>query len=120
MDLKLNLVSFKQSKALKKLGYPQRAISSIGYYSANGILNDSSIDAPLDLLESEYCAPTLELVKTWLMSKFIFINVIYSNKRFHLEILDDKSMILYKNYNFDLYEDALSVGINKAIEILKK
>ena len=119
MDLKLNLVSFKQAKALKELGYPQRAISSIAWYSTNGTLNDSSINAPLDLLENECCAPTLELVKSWLMSKFIFINVIYSNKRFHLEILNDKSMILYKNYNFDLYEDALSVGVNKAIEILK-
>lgn len=119
MDLKLNLVSFKQSKALKELGYPQRAISSIGWYSTNGTLNDSSINAPLDLLENESCAPTLELVKLWLMSESIFINIIYSNKRFYLEILDDKSMTLYKNYNFDLYEDALSVGINKAIEILK-
>ena len=119
MDLKLNLVSFEQAKALKELGYPQRAITSIAWYSTNGTLNDSSINAPLDLLENESCAPTLELVKSWLMSKFIFINIIYSNKRFHLEILDDKSMTLYKNYNFDLYEDALSVGINKSIEILK-
>lgn len=116
----LKLVNYNQAKALKELGFNYKC--STFYYPSftiKKVRRDKFINwNDYVSLVPVISAPPLELVKLWLMSKFIFINIIYSNKRFHLEILNDKSMILYKNYNFDLYEEALLVGIDKAIEIL--
>lgn len=120
-NLKLPLVTFEQAKALKELGFPQRAVSSIGWYSTNGQLNNSSINAPLDLLEGECYASTLEFVVKWLREeKEIYIDVLhqYLNNDYSLWFGYDKND--EETTGFNTYEEALSEGIDKAIEILKK
>lgn len=120
--MELKLVNFEQAKTLKKLGFPQRAITSIGWYSTNGQLSNSSIDVPLDLLEGESTAPTLEFVTKWLREeKGLWIEISKGGyeKSAHCFLND----YIYENETnikeFDSYEEALSAGIDKAIEILK-
>ena len=86
MDLKLNLVSFKQSKILKELGFNYKCSTFYDpSFTSEVVRSDKCINWNNYVSAvSVISAPTLELVKLWLMSKFIFINVIYSNKRFHL------------------------------------
>lgn len=117
------IVTLEQAKSLKELGFPQRAISSIGWYSTNGQLNNSSIDIPLDLLEGECAAPHLELVAKWLRDEkdiFININHISSGYSSWIKTISDNANIGANLGYVDKYEVALSNGIDKAIEILKE
>lgn len=59
-------VSFKVAKVIKEAGYPQRFISSFGWYNKEGKSFDSSYDLPLSEKDDEYIAPTYFEVWFWL------------------------------------------------------
>lgn len=120
-------VSFKVAKALKDAGYPQRVTSSFGWYNKEGNLFESSVDTTVEENEDECVAPTLELVAKWLReTKGCYICPIPEFYNWKDEVFNTWSMNIHWEDNIDeykalwnTYEEALSAGIDKAIEILK-
>lgn len=143
--IELNIVSFKQAKELKDLGFPQEYDK---YHSNVYVLEDYSHEDevqrfysdtvtvksgtlsnyPVGISETNRCyAPTLELASRWLRdSKDIWIEIsrghyessahcFINSKSFSNYLYDDNSRIK----DFNSYENALSAGIDKSIEILK-
>ena len=129
--MEVQLISFKQAVALKELGFPQDISQSTSYgeYDENG--DFWGLDQYYG--EISYAAPTLELVAKWLREeKNIWINIWVDsednehNKHniiFYEQVCygKDNKIISNKGTFVHLtYEQALSAGIDKAIEILKK
>lgn len=118
--MELQLVSFTQAKALKSIGMPVN-IQKFCYAGDGNLYYIVNKDF--------YPAPTLELVAKWLReTKNIHIACfpykIDSDEEtildgYHFDILNVKSNIFIQGYNCFQYEQALSAGIDKAIEILK-
>lgn len=120
MRMQLNLVSFEQATALKNLGFP--ALSADWSYRNDGELynfvdDDGYVTA----------APTLELAAKWFREEkeIIFcptIVMFYDEVQYSInEIYNGTGRCIgvcgHKLYN--TYEQALSAGVDKAIEILK-
>ena len=119
------LVNFKQAVALKELGFPQDISQSTSYgeYDENG--DFWGLDQYYG--DISYAAPTLELVAKWLREeKQIYLHI---RRLFATSIIKHKDCYCFyystKDYDetsyvseFDSYEQALSAGIDKAIEIL--
>lgn len=131
--MELQLVSFEQAKALKELGFPQEYISSNQkIYNRKGELTTQN--TTFWSYGHEADAPSLELAAKWLREEKNFFMSIefcaiaeetpkYVN---FLDYIKDKK-VLFSNYAhndkddyWDSYEEALSAGIDKAIEILTK
>lgn len=130
--MELQLVTFEQAKVLKELGFPQGECwySYLENIDGEGFLMDKD--------SYTYSAPTLELVAKWLREKKeIWINSEYYPlghgycclyQRYVKE--PKSSKVLKSNYTtikddprfgvYPTYEEALSAGIDKAIEILKE
>lgn len=121
--MEIQLVSFEQAKALKELGFPQRFISSFGWFSKNGLLNNSSIDAPMEEVDDECVAPSYEFVAKWLREDCdIYIEVDRLEKLYSWKIISSNNT-LYNNLvseKYNTYEEALSAGIDRTIEMLKE
>lgn len=134
--MKLEIVNFKQAKALKELGFPQ--LSADYSYSAS----DDELLQVVDTEDYMILAPSLELVAKWLRDfkkRSITISWMPNVKKYSC-ICGDMNYIpkehsyseSYKMYNekftvmkngnsrFNSYEEALSAGIDKAIRILNK
>lgn len=116
--MELQLVSYEQAKALKELGLPQRNRDYDKWYSKTRELDNYT---NLDTIEC--FAPTLELAAKWLRDeKDIFIeimldlgggyNVKYCKLPWTNTLFDNEVGF------FDDYEEALSAGIDKVIEVL--
>lgn len=120
--MEIQLISFEQAKALKELGFPQRFISSFGWFSKNGLLNNSSIDAPMEEVDDECVAPSYEFVAKWLREDCdIYIEVDRLEKLYCWKIISSNNTlynIVSEKYN--TYEEALSAGIDRTIEVLKE
>lgn len=119
----LQLITYKQAIVLKELGYPQKAITSIGWYTPNGQLQNSSINTTISLLEGECVAHSLELVVKWLREeKDIHVCPIYYSTKidnsewYSCEVNQHQ---INNDAEYATYEDALLAGINEAIKILK-
>ena len=113
--MELQLVSFEQAKALKELGFPQD-IDTTKWYSGGRVLYSNK---PLDYLPVSFVAPTLELVAKWLREeKDICLSMNYNSD---YKIWQCSSTATYneEDYVSQSYEEALSTGIDKTIEILK-
>lgn len=132
--MELEFVTFEQAKALKELGFPQETedkINSKHNYYYNIETNDNEPFAPfiIDTKECNYIrAPKLELAAKWLreVKDFNMHVRYYSNSDGYVAfwiIGDDYGSIHRKGDicfpYFDIYEQALSAGIDKAIEYLK-
>lgn len=125
-NIKLQLVSFEQAKALEELGLPHLDHEGFCYKK------DGTLTQPI--YTGEWCntfAPTLELVAKWLREeKDIYIEPCiivheyllkvlikeYNSYEEEFEVCRIQDKLIYYN----TYEEALSAGIDKAIEILKK
>ena len=148
MDLELDFVSFEQAKALEELGFPQKTydylyldgelISREEYYEM-----DCGGPFSVELSESEcLSAPPLEFVAKWLrkekdiillptpMVKWSESEEKYYGPHYESCYTNWNSPLLgtlkekdkYGNFNpieFATYEEALSAGIDNAIETLK-
>lgn len=122
MEFELQLVSFEQAKALKELGFPQGGLRN-AYYGPNGECVPVNVCSPIDW---ELDAPTLELAAKWIRKKHNMLIEIsqggyptsvhcFCGKFKHGYIYEGKDI-----KEFNSYEEALSEGIDKVIEILKE
>lgn len=115
-------VTFEQAKVLKELGFPQWEESKYPYY--DGYSFDGKETSVISSnCKMEYSKVPLSLVQKWLRKE----------KNIHL-IVDRIEDNIGKDYTWkicgktpifgeafgDEYEEALSAGIDKAIEILKQ
>lgn len=123
----LQLVTFEQAKALKELGFPQGGLRN-AYYGPNGECVPINVCSPIDW---ELDAPTLELTAKWLREEMNFHIMIgtydgrlvgYSETSYMYVLYHIKPIKCLKSNNvvYNTYEEALSAGIDKAIEILEK
>lgn len=121
--MELQLVSFKQAKALQELGFPQEKKSFSQWYSPTGYPD------LYDFMDSLECfAPFLELVAKWLREEksieilpqpYSYNHLKERTSSYTLNMwFDDNFVEYWETYNS--YEEALSAGIDKAIEMLKK
>lgn len=131
--LKLDIISFEQAKALHELGFTTKDNNQLVYYIKNNKVDCAHFVYFTKLVkhglipeQTYYEAPTLELVAKWLREKKgLHINYnVCVNKDIHkwnlYNIFDFINDIEYDCFiSFNSYEEALSAGIDKAIEILK-
>ena len=124
--MELQLVSYEQAKALKELEFPQDLVYDIFYFetleNANHIL---FYGVPI---ANEYIfCPSLEVAAKWLRDeKQMYIDVTFGYKQNNVvwcatlsNISHTGNSTLADVYFYSTYEQALSAGIDKAIEILK-
>jgi len=134
--------SFEQAKALKELGFPTILNASYSCYDekgtllhncplkrVEGVLFNFKTGEQTVLSSTEYLyAPTLSLAQKWLREeKDLFIDIYLIRDTIHLY-----SYLIYKligssstigegqGTDYATYEDALSAGIDKCIELLKQ
>lgn len=122
-DIQLSLVNFEQAKALKELGFPQ----NIEKYNHNWVNPKGMFGGPFE--KDCLMCPTLELVAKWLREEtdlILFpillhhVDVCSKNQVWAFDIRNKGIMEETGPYNrYSSYEEALSAGIDKAIEILK-
>ena len=135
--MELQLVTFEQAKALKELGFPDDTSYQACPYCYFGKdlidIQNNNVSALnpkwREVKDEDICsAPTLELAAKWLRdnknisicpniepcNNFIMYSIksIYDTNGNYVGSLGDKL--------FESYEEALSVGIDKVIEILKR
>ena len=115
------IINPEQASKLKDLGFPQDMYYGVYYYA-----EESTCPIPflgVSLVKNFYVAPSLEQVAKWLRDKkdlWIEISKGGYEKSAHCFLGD----YIYEDAThikeFNSYEEALSAGIDKAIEILKK
>lgn len=131
LNMKLQPCTFEQAKALKELGFPQET-DSWNYYDIEG----KCVPYLQKGNHKEKCceAPSLELVAKWLRKiKHMDIMIVplcldfNEGSKTNFETPDAYEARLIKNgqeiyvtYYCNSYEEALSAGIDKAIEMLKQ
>ena len=118
--------SYEQSKKLKELGFDWL---SNRYYSkedcADGQVWEYSCHPPQNYSDSprRFTAPTLAQTQKWLreVKKItILIDILSNKKQFYWKLYDnDLHFNGASNTNYNTYEQALSAGIDKALELLK-
>ena len=136
--MELQIVRFDQAKKLKDLGFPQRIYDYLyldGELTSKEEYDEMDCGGPfsVELSESEcLSAPSLELVaKFFRQEKNLFILpdiydthsdtfIVVIRKKFGGEFKESIFLDEYDEVTFPDYDLALSAGIDKAIEILKK
>lgn len=130
--MELEIVNFEQAKALKELGFPQEVHPWNLYDIHTGILHkDYDDSSPLYLTENDTCmAPSLELVAKWLRKEKDFHicprYVVLNGEKFYYSEVNEEELSYMEcpgywyPIRYNTFEEALSAGINKAIEILTK
>lgn len=128
--MELQLVNFEQAKALKELGFPQLVNENIHCQYVNGLLDYCEDACFLEFDDNVIYAPTLELVAKWLRDEKN-INIMIDNFDGRMAGFSEVSYMYIMSYikpikslhncytMYDTWEQALSAGIDKAIEILK-
>lgn len=119
--MELQLVNFEQAKVLSELGFPQNSRLIETYYYDDGTLfNGCSGDyEDTHNVKETFVAPFLELVAKWLRDeKNIQLTVRFRGKKWYYDIMSGYE-IFSVGKDEETYEQALSAGIDKAIEILK-
>lgn len=116
----LDIVSYEQAKSLKELGFPQ--LQSCKWESSY-LKHIKVID--YNMKYPDACAPTFDLVTSWLRKhKNIYIRVTpTSSKKWCYSLFTNGDGTFFASAEsemFNEYEDALSAGIDRAIEELKK
>lgn len=126
-ELELDIVSFEQAKILKELGFPQRIYDYLyldGELTSKEEYDEMDCGGPfsVELSESErLSAAPLEVVATWLRKKEgIFISIWRPTSNRYAAQIKDRVPKVWSRDKFRSYEDALSAGIDRAIEIIKE
>jgi len=115
-----NYCSFEQAKALKELGFPQ---DEPYIYLNNGEFDIKALNKKVWFEHQPYYAcPTLSLVQKWLREeKDLIITIGYYDTKdcFFYELYEEGNFVnCIKEH--ETYEQALSAGIDKCIELLKQ
>lgn len=123
-----DFVTFKQAKTLKKLGF---GLKTYAFYNKEGNLYSSdNPDYWNDEIWHEFSAPTLAQVQKWLREELgIEINSSYDmiakNGWFYYcndlskDIWKEGFNILANEKFYSTYEQALSAGLDKVLELIK-
>lgn len=128
-------VSFEQAKALKELGFDWEVSHFYGLNEAN----EPKLCRLPDTLGGQdnhnkyhgnFSAPTLSQAQKWLREKEIEVGVfanfdgelpngkwVWLMRKFNTHLYDT---VFTEDINYDTYEQALSAGIDKALELLKE
>lgn len=115
-------VTYEQARILKKIGYPQRFLSSMAWYDENGKKYDSSINVPMggDNKDNECVAPSLELVAKWLRNH-MGVMVMACEQRYTYGAYYCKYSEFgwgdrtYIKDRYNTYEEALTKGIDEVL-----
>lgn len=121
-----DFVTYEQAQQLKELGFDWKCYA---YYDKRR--QDGIIDRALKFQNYNYdndymnsvSTPTLAQVQKWLREKgkIILINVVPELKQYYWNLYDESfSFRGACNENYNTYEQALSAGIDKALELLKE
>lgn len=125
-EITLKTVNYEQAHALYELGYPMKTVSVCRCHLEG--IDASYIAPPKDCIawsnDTGIEHPTLEAVAKWIRdNKGMFINVglccDYQYQVYLQTTLDKDHNIISEAYQFNNYDDALSTGINIAIDKLK-
>ena len=127
-------VSFEQAKALKELEFDWEVVKGYSHFPGEKIKTFNAQEENVNAIYSKWCfaAPSLYQTQKWLREvKKLDIDITLFRdidarreppkiKRYYnCEIAySEDSEDLYED--FDSYEEALSSGINKALELLKQ
>lgn len=117
-------VGFEQATALKKLGFDWKCYTF--YHQDNWCgLSHSGMCENHNMFKMCFSAPTLAQAQKWLREekKITILIDILSNKKkqFYWKLYDNNLHFNgASNANYNSYEQALSAGIDKAIELLKE
>ena len=120
--MELQLVSCEQAKALKELGFPQDLFYGTFYFATLESVNPIPF-CGMPFTNTHIVCPTLELAAKWLREKKdLWIHICKPNSdltKWSSSVNRISSHLWRICLEFDSYEQALSAGIDKAIEILK-
>ena len=126
--MKEEYVTYEQSQALKRLGFKEETTHYYVNFKSDGEVKLWSCNPPDNhnarLSINEVCsAPRLDQAVAWMREeKGIFVGVIYDNNmsnynpygfRVQIPMCNDRSALGFHEYN-----QALSAGIDKALELL--
>lgn len=120
VSMESQLVSFKQAKKLKELGFIQLFID-VGYYEDRKLYHTEDPYKEVNSLVA--VAPSLDLVAKWLREEKripIYTEPYYPNNTLKW-VCKAKYYMGKNNWStsaFDTYEEALSAGIDKVLETL--
>lgn len=128
--MELQVVTFEQAKALKEMGFPQEIRINGTYYTNEGIKTNEHHS------EDDIVAPSLEEVAMWIRKEYytyIMIEPLPNpSDKFELQfilnmymliVVDSRGWIKSKidlteyGYCFNTYDEALSIGIDKIIDM---
>lgn len=127
-NMKLQLVSKEQAIRLRDIGFPQDK-HDLGYTICNcsdgfNVYKEGTLTENASSMIKKVSAPSLELVAKWLDEyKDIHISIVYrrANKRYITYVAWNKYNRYHnKSLMYAKREEALSIGIDEAIKILKK
>lgn len=118
------LCSLEQAKKLKEIGFNE---SSPSFYQILSGTTETRIlhelDYPHNQYKNEYAAPSVLFVAEWLRQEkgiYLCINCTLNWDKWFVTIHNKKEAYWSKRgITFDSYEDALSAGVDAAIEILE-
>lgn len=125
MEIKPDLVNFEQAKGLKKVGFPQNQ-KSLHYGFGYSRYGNLIYPAYNNTIYHPYEAPTLEIAARWLRYEKGILTIPKAIQKTPNEFvyqdwvkIKNKPGFVTTGCIFSIYEQALSAGITKAIEILK-
>lgn len=117
----LQYISFEQAKTLKELGFPQQHIQCAEYTPDGRLFTGGT-----GFLEGNVNAPLLEIAAKWLREEKNIDIILYKNeecgnisKDYCIDIIYENSRFLCINEELS-YNNALFIGIDKALVILTK
>ena len=125
--MELDFATFEQAKALQELGFPFERVPYSEKYAVKSYQFEASYSPVLDRIVK---APYLELDVIWLRNNkdfWIYAAEVELKKKYknHIKYVfeifyDKQDNDYYNGVEYDSYEEALSAGVDKAIEILKE
>lgn len=121
--MELQIVTFEQAKCLRELGFPQD--TSIQDVYGDGELRKCFYPEDCTWYRDIVTAPSLELAAKWLREeKLLYLSVQVNEHCTHwfwdiIKIRNEEEITDPSIKGYWSYEEALSAGIDKAIEILK-
>ena len=131
-------VSFEQAVRLKELGFDWKCnhyydTQTKEFLPVDWFDYDGDVDAddlydnnpPKDIISYRVSAPTLAQAQKWLRDVkkiLILIDILRKNEKiFYWKIFNSETFWIYSSDpDFDTYEQALSAGIDKALQILRE
>lgn len=120
-----DFVELEQATELKKLGFNEKCIC----FYIDGVLKQFSYPRDYNDIsrwgDKPASAPLIYQAQRWLRKKGLILSVYHKNKFttkyfYGIDVIKDTTKSDTSNIDYSTYEECLSKGIDKAIEILKE